>query len=230
MTIKKRMLGEACVVLASQACEHASRSEVVRPDSRFDMRDVGQLGPLQQVIEHGASQSLAPRARVHSDLPDEEHIGLIGGHIARDEAINALISSCDHTRLGEMLGQEQVGIDGIEIQRRAILDELVNGSSVTIDGLAQLAVVGGGVLGHFGSTQGLGNIWERVCFFVQTAKPDSGGTRPSGTSNNGEPSSSAASTGATPSDSIRSTMRSRDKVIVACSSSGRAFNASSSFF
>ncbi|KAG0910558.1 hypothetical protein G6F32_016817 [Rhizopus arrhizus] len=86
---------------------------------------------LQEFAKHGAGQPVAACAGVHRDLPDEQHVGPGRDHISGDKTVDTSAGTFgDDAGVAEMLTQEQVGVEGIQVERRALGNEAVNGGAV----------------------------------------------------------------------------------------------------
>ena len=63
--------------------------------------------------------------------PDEQDVGPVGQHISGDKTVDASSGAFGQDAgVAEMLSQEQVRVEGIEVERRALGDEAVQGGAV----------------------------------------------------------------------------------------------------
>ncbi|MNN57293.1 hypothetical protein D3C81_1722750 [compost metagenome] len=93
-----------------------------------NMRD---LLALQEFAKHGAAQSMAACAGVHRDLPDEQHVRPGRDHISGDKTVDTSAGTFgDDAGVAELLAQEQIRIEGIQVEWRALGNEAVDGGAV----------------------------------------------------------------------------------------------------
>ncbi len=74
---------------------------------------------------------MAACAGVHRDLPDEQDVGPGRDHVSGDKTVDTSAGAFGQDAgVAEMLGQEQIRIEGIQIEWRALGNEAVDGGAV----------------------------------------------------------------------------------------------------
>ncbi|MNT90194.1 hypothetical protein D3C72_2310520 [compost metagenome] len=74
---------------------------------------------------------MAACAGVHRDLPDEKHVGAGRVHISGDKSVDTSSGAFGQDAgVAKVLAQEQVRVEGIQVERRALGNEAVDGGAV----------------------------------------------------------------------------------------------------
>ncbi|MNJ52870.1 hypothetical protein D3C77_482320 [compost metagenome] len=78
---------------------------------------------------------MAACAGVHRNLPDEQHVGSGRDYVSGDKAVDTSAGTFGKDAgVAEMLTKEQIGVEGIQVERRALGNEVVNGGAVFAGG------------------------------------------------------------------------------------------------
>jgi hypothetical protein len=128
-----------------QRREHAPRRQVGWRYGRFDAAYGLRQRPGKKMFDHALPQPMAARRGVNRNLPDEQHIGLIGRDIGRYEACQLPLPGGHDARVAKVPAQKEIGVDGIDIQGRRFSDQPLDLRGIFDFGRPQIEVLQGWV-------------------------------------------------------------------------------------
>ncbi len=109
----------ACAHLFCQAGKQLARSCVGGRHGGFQIAHLAQVFAMQKLAQHRGTDALATELLGHRHLPDEQGVVAVGLEVTRNKAGQLAGLACDHTGVGKMPAQQQVGISGIVVQYAA---------------------------------------------------------------------------------------------------------------